>query len=248
MTMKAARFPRLILLLAATAMLLASSSARAGGDEGSQPAELEVELGLLWWDSAFDMGGQGVRLEEDDAADLGFRGELWLPQSVGFVAQYLLASTADIGQTGAGEPVILGDDLTYASLDVLYRIDAVSRNNYVAVGAGWELADVAVSGAFGETSGPRAILATRFGTKAAYVYGEYAYMPQMGDMEPSFGLLEELVDVEGAEYELGAGYLFGGHVQARIGYRRTKFHMTDSAGLRHRSVSWGYLVGLSYVF
>ncbi len=107
---------------------------------------------------------------------------------------------------------------------------------------------MAVSGRFGETSGYRLILASRFGTKKAYTYGEYAYMPDMDDMEPGIAGLPELTEVEGAEYELGIGYVFADHVQARVGYRRTKFHMVDGDGLRRRSGSWGYLAGLSFVF
>ena len=235
-----------VMLLAFMVAALSALAPTAGYGQGSgskggrSKGTLEWEVGLTWWQSEYRMVGGDLDLQDDDAGALGFRGELWFPQHFGFIGQYLPTDTS--GMTPAAE------DVTYASLDALYRLDTVSKNNYVAIGAGWEFADLSVDNTFGKTDGPRAVLVIRMGSKSAFGYLEGAYMWKMSRINVADDVAHDLRNIRGDEYEFGGGYVFGEHVQFRLGYRRTEFRLDRADGAKYASKSSGYIAGLAVVF
>ena len=235
----------MVLILAALASAPELRAAGLGSSpespgSGRQPGTLEWEAGLIWWNSEYRMSGGGLDLQEDDAGDLGFRGAIWFPQHFGFVGQYLPTAT---GEVAAG-----ATDVTYISFDARYRLDTVSRNNYFAIGAGWEWSDLRVSDVFGRTDGPRVLGEMRLGSKDFFAYGEYVYMWKMSRINVNDTVAPDLRNIRGDEYELGGGYLLGDHLQLRLGYHQVEFRMDRADGTRHTSRSKGYLAGLVVVF
>lgn len=217
---------------------LGSTSGSPGG--ARQPGALEWEAALVWWESDYRMAGGVAELQEDDAGDLGFRGAIWFPQHFGFVGQYLPTATGDVA---AGTT-----DVTYISFDARYRLDTVSRNNYFAVGAGWEWSDLRVSDVFGRTNGPRVLGELRLGSDRYFTYGEYIYMWKMSRINVGDTVAPDLRNIRGDEYEFGGGYRLGDHLQLRLGYRQIEFRMERADGTRHTSRSKGYVAGLVVVF
>ncbi len=234
----------MVLVLGALLPALEPRAAEYGSTPGSsggprQRGTLEWEAALLWWDSEYRMAGGVAELEEDNAGELGFRGAIWFPQHFGFVAQYLPTATEDVA-AGA-------KDVTYISFDARYRLDTVSKNNYFAVGAGWEWSDLRVSDVFGRTNGPRAMGEFRLGTKMYFSYGEYTYMWKMSRINVDDTVAPDLRNIRGDEYEFGGGYLLGDHIELRMGYRQIEFRMERADGTRHTSQSKGYVAGLVLV-
>ena len=240
MRMKTRAIPVALMVILSALLPLAGFAQGSGSQGGRSKGTLEWEVGLTWWQSEYRMLGGGLDLQESNAGALGFRGELWFPQHFGFIGQYLPTDTADVA-TGA-------DDVTYASLDALYRLDTVSKNNYVAIGAGWEFADLTVYDTFGKTDGPRAVLVLRMGSKSAFGYVEGAYMWKMSRINVADDVAHDLRNIRGDEYEFGGGYVFGQHVQFRLGFRRTEFRMDRADGSSYASKSSGYIAGLAIAF
>jgi hypothetical protein len=238
--MKMRVLPLSAVLILALLLPVAGYGQSSGSKKSRPKGTLEWEAGVQWWASEYGMTGGNLNLNENDAGELGFRGEIWFPQHFGFLGQYLPTDTSGMSPGAA--------DVTYASLDALYRIDTVSKNNYIAIGAGWEYADLSVNNTFGKTDGPRAVLAVRLGSKKIYSYGEFAYMWKMSRINVGDTIAHDLSNIRGDEYEFGGGYILGEHVQLRLGYRRTEFRMDRSDVAKYKSRSTGWLLGAAVVF
>ncbi len=219
----------LALFVLAASTALAPSPALALGP-------VDGEATAYWWHNDFSIEGTGFA--EDDAGDLGFRGELWLFERVGFAGAFLRSNLED---------VTLDDDTaTYAHLDVRFRLFSPSENNFIALGVGWQEAEFQVSPGFGDTSGLRVVAEGRVSAGIVYVYGEVAYMPDLDDVQAT---PTDLVNIEGLEYEVGIAFKPAPFFQIRLGYHSLELEMERAVtGLDRTLKADGFLLGLGVTF
>ena len=188
--------------LALIAAALAIAPARAVGP-------VDVEITALGWMSDTDVNG----VKESSEAPAA-RAEVWIVDRFGVSLGYFAPRPG-------GD--LDGFDLTYTNLDLKYRFLSVSRNNFFAVGAGWEQIDPKVNGV-SKVQGARLAAEGRVGiVKILYFYGRAGYLPKLDDLEIDG---TTFTDGKGWDAEAGLQIKPFAFVQFFFGFR------TDSLGYR----------------
>jgi hypothetical protein len=200
---------------------------------------IDGEVGAVYWSSNFDVNGATA-----DATAPGLRAELW------FVERYgLRAATYRSELDGADL-----ESSDSANVDFIWRVVSVSRNNYFALGAGWQQMDIAAIG-LQDTSGARLDADARIAvTKWFYFYGQGAYLPSLEDaasLHPAGGRFENM---EAYEFEVGFAFeptrflsVRGGYRDCSLDYTRLGFD-TQGTELPGTVQSSGFLLGLGIYF
>jgi hypothetical protein len=138
---------------------------------GALPARavgpVDGEVTVLYWDSTTDAQGAS-----EGSGNAGGRAELWFLERWGVSGSYFRPSPG-----GA----LSGTDLETTDLDLKFRLLSPSRENFVAIGAGWQKLDVS-GDVSGSASGPRIVAEGRFSIKIVYLFARAAYAPELGDL------------------------------------------------------------------
>jgi hypothetical protein len=175
------------------------------------------EFGTVWWSNDVDKE-IGAGSSTSDGSAPGFRAELWLIERYGVKAsQY----TSDTDLAGS-------NDAAYTSVDVLWRPFALTKNNYMAVGVGWQQADLGDVGVGnGETSGPRVSFEGGVGIiDAVFGYGNASWAPELQDSTDTSG--GQLNDLSAYEVEMGVGWKLLPWITFKGGYRVSTVDFTQS--------------------
>lgn len=175
---------------------------------------LDAEVGVTWWAHDIDDSGIG----DTDADGNGAYAELWWADGWGLTGEFL-ESEPD----GGG----LADGSSF-SLNVKRRLLSPTDNNFIAIGAGWQDSELITGG---NAEGVRLTLDGRVGLGVLYVYGQGAWMPDLGDA----GALR---DMEGTEYQVGVSLTPFPFLNLRLGYR--VFELDYAGGSRETD---GYILG-----
>ena len=194
------------------------------------------ELGTAWWANDFN-AELGSESASSDAGAPGFRGELWVFTDYGVRAS-----------TFGSDPDGFEDKTTYTSVDLMWKAFAPTENNYVAVGLGWEDADLAGI----DTAGARVSVEGQVSiVKVVHAYGQATYLPEMDDSDVSPDLTFE--DVDGHELEVGIAWNAAPMLNVRAAYRQTVVDFTQVDALLASETdgsteSKGLLVGVGMRF
>ncbi|MCZ7599702.1 MAG: hypothetical protein M5U09_20810 [Gammaproteobacteria bacterium] len=144
---------------------------------GAGPGPLDAEAGVLWWSHDVDTADLG----SSDADGTGAYAELWWAEGWGLAADYY---KSDPDRRGFG-------DTTDFSVDVKRRVLSPTENNFIALGVGWQDAEL-VGGH--TTEGVRLTADARVGLGILHAYGRAVWMPDLGDAGPRD-------DISGHEYQ-----------------------------------------------
>lgn len=214
-------------------------SALVGILPAASAGPIDGEVGAVYWSSEFDVNGAIA-----DATAPGLRAELWFVERYGLRAATYRSEIDGIN--------LETNDST--NVDFIWRVVSVSRNNYFALGAGWQQMDNAALG-MQDTSGARLDVDARIAaTKWFYFYGQGAYLPALGDttsVYPGGGRFE---DMEAFEFEVGFAFepvpflsVRGGYRDCSLDYTRLAFD-TQGTQLPGTVQSSGFLLGLGIYF
>ena len=175
---------------------------------------VDAELGVVYWAHDVDSSDLGNASADGDGA----YAELWFANSWGLNGEYF---TSDPDLPGMA-------DSSSLSIDVMRRILSPTENNFVALGAGWQ--DTELTGG-GSGEGLRLVAEGRAGVGVLFVYGQAAWMPELGDA----GIRK---DLSATEIEFGVSFTPFPFLNLRAGYRSFE---TDFRGGSQSSD--GYLIG-----
>ena len=223
---------RFVTLTLAIAVLGVPGTAAVGPIDG--------EVGAVYWapDMAVSQGSSGMSA---DATSPGLRAEVW------FVERYGLRMATYRSELDEGN--LESSDQTH--LDFVWRVVSHSRNNYFALGAGWQQMTVAAIG-LQDTSGARVDVDARVAaTKWVYFYGQGAYLPSLEDAVAADPIGGRFSDMEGVEWEIGIAFEPAPFVSIRAGYRDCSLDFTRTVtGTPFPGTveSRGYLVGVGVTF
>lgn len=184
---------------------------------------VDGEVAVFYGFSKTDVSGF-----EQDSENAGARGDLWFFNKVGVSGAVYRPSPGD-------------EELDYKNIDVKYRFLSATRNNFVAVGAGWQTID------FGDvdTSGPRAVVEGRVSIKVIYLYGRAAWLPDLDDA--ALGGIP-LTNGDGRELEFGVQYKPAPFVQIFGGYRADSVNFDVAGGGSLEIENKGPVVGVGFNF
>ncbi|MDX1388364.1 MAG: hypothetical protein R3344_04195 [Acidobacteriota bacterium] len=201
---------------------------------------IDGEVGAVYWapEMAVSQGASGM---SSDATSPGLRAELWFVERYGLrVATY---------RSELDELSLESSDQT--NLDFIWRVVSFSRNNYFALGAGWQQMDVAAIG-LQDTSGARVDVDARVAaTKWVYFYGQGAYLPSLDDTVAIDPVGGTFTDIEGYEWEIGVAFEPAPFLSIRAAYRDCSLDFTrqvTGTPFPGTVESNGYLVGLGVTF
>ena len=175
---------------------------------------VDAELGVVYW--AHDVVSTDSNNTSADGD--GAYAELWIADKWGINGEYF---TTDPDIAGIANSSSL-------SIDVMRRVLSPTENNFVALGAGWQ--DSELSGG-GSAEGMRLVAEARAGLGILYVYGQAAWMPELGDAGSRR-------DLSATEIEFGVSITPFPFLNLRAGYRSFE---TDFRGGSQNSD--GYLIG-----
>lgn len=203
---------------------------------------VDGEIGAIWWQNDFESTGGSTNVS-DEASAPGFRAELWFAKKFGVRAATFNADVDNINVESSD----------YTSVDVLYKLFAPTKNNFIALGAGWQEMDLESIGVADGTSGARISAEGRVGLIGmVHVYGQGSYLPELDDapaMNSADGMFRE---IEGMEYEVGLSWKMFPFVAAKAGYRVTDvdFTRTDALSIDYsgNAKTDGYFAGISAQF
>ena len=148
---------------------------------------VDGEVTVLYWNSDTDAFGAS-----ESSSAVGGRAELWFIKKLG-VSAGIYRPEPDGSLDGL--------EFDYKNLDVKWRLISPTENNFLAVGAGWQLVDIDFGGFDTDTSGLRLVAEGRVGlVNILYLYGRAAYLPSLDDLDT--GLIT-LTDGKGKEFEFG---------------------------------------------
>jgi hypothetical protein len=174
---------------------------------------VDGEVSALYWGSKTEI----ATLDEGSGAP-GGRADLWFFDRWG-------ASAAMFEPSPEGD--LAGSDIGYANVDLKWRFLSATRNNFLAIGAGWER--FTLDGlAEGESDGVRVVAEGRVGiVKVLYFYGRAAYLPSLSDLDTGTVVL---TDGSGSEGEVGLQLKPWPFVQFFAGWRQNKTEFRSVAG------------------
>jgi hypothetical protein len=179
---------------------------------------LDAEAGVLWW--VHDVDATDVGKSNADAA--GAYAEVWWANNWGISGDYYESDPGG-GLSSA----------TAVSIDVKRRLLSPTENNYIALGMGWEDAELVTGG---NAQGPRFVAEGRFGIGIMFLYAQGAIMPDLGDAGARRNL-------DATEYEAGLSFTPFPFLNFRAGYR--SFELDFSGGSQ---TSEGYFLGAALHF
>lgn len=205
---------------------------------------IDGELGAVYWANDFDSQGGLASLTSQEANAPGFRAELWLFKRYGVRAGMYTSDLDDVGM----------DSSEYMSVDLLWKAFAPAKNNFFALGAGWQEMDLAGIGLDRETAGARLSVEARLSAGFVYFYGQGSYLPSMDEADSTTGVDGRFVDLSGHEYEVGVSWKIAPFLSLRTGFRshsmdfvRTDFDLSGTE-VDGEAESTGYLAGLTVRF
>lgn len=205
---------------------------------------IDGEIGAVYWANEYDTRGGLASLASEDANAPGYRAEVWLFERYGLRAGVYTSDLEDVGMESS----------EYASVDLLWKAFAPSKNNFLAVGAGWQEMDLTAVGLDGETSGGRLSVEGRVSAGFVYFYGQGSFLPEMDDAESSTGTDGRFEELTGHEVEVGVSWKLLPFVSLRTGYRthsmefvRTDFDLLGSE-IDGEVESSGFLAGVTIRF
>ena len=182
---------------------------------------------LAWWSNDFSADALDASF---DVGTVGAEAEVWWSQKWGIKGSFL---KSDVLESNSGE----GPD--FLSVDLKRRVISPTKNNFLALGLGWERVDL---GKRADTRGPRFLLQGGLGlTPVLAVYGHAAWLPIMDDSE-------ELQDPKGFEFEAGIAINPFPHVLLRAGYRQFDLDFESLDGGDETSTSRGLILGAGVEF
>ena len=201
---------------------------------------IDGEVGAVYW--APDMAvTQGTSAMSAAATTPGLRAELWFIERYGLRVATYRSELDDVNLESSNQ----------TNLDFIWRVVSFSRNNYFALGAGWQLMDIAAIG-LQDTSGARVDVDARVAaTKWMYFYGQGAYLPSLEDTTAIDPIVGEFTDMEGFEWEIGVAFEPAPFISIRAGYRDCSLDFTrlvTGTQIPGTVESSGYLLGLGVTF
>ena len=212
------------------------------------PATLAVgpvdgEFGTIWWANEFDSTGGTTAIDGEDGGAPGYRGELWLFDRYGFRAAVFNADLDDIN----------AESSDYTSIDLLWKPLSFTKNNFIAVGAGWQDMDLQSIGLADGTSGLRLSAEGRIALAGlVYAYGQGSYFPDLDNSAAMIAADGTFQDLEGTEFEVGIAWKAFPFVNLRAGLRTTSVDFTRVTPAAERfegeADTEGFFGGLSVTF
>ena len=182
---------------------------------------------LAWWSNTFSAS---VLDPAFDIGSVGGDADLWWRQRWGFGGSLF---RSDVVETNSPA----GQDFT--SIDFKRRIFSATRNNYLALGLGYESIGL---GADGNTHGPRLLLEGRLGvTPIVYLYGQSAWLPALEDTNT-------IADPDGLELEAGVAIKPFPNLSFRAGYREFRLDFKSLQGANESTRSKGVVFGAGIHF
>lgn len=185
-------------------------------------SEIDGDLNLNWWsnttsadalDASFDVGSAG-----GDA-------ELWWRRRWGMKGSLYKSDVVENQSAQAPD---------YLSVDFKRRLFSATRNNFLALGLGWESIDL---GNGSDTHGPRFLLEGRLGvTPMVSLYGHTAWLPKLEETN-------DFEDPDGLEIEAGLAVKPLPHLSFRAGYREFRLDFKSLEGVNESSKSKGVIFG-----
>jgi hypothetical protein len=163
------------------------------------------EVTALYWASNSTIDTAPSEHSYDAAA----RAELWFVKKLGLSVSWYRPQPEDaLGQV---------DTMQYANLDLKWRFLSATKNNFFALGAGWQQLDAADGFADDSTAGPRVVAEGRVSfVKILYGYGRAAWLPTLKDWD-LFGV--PMTDGKGYEAEAGLQIKPTAFMQIFLAYR-----------------------------
>lgn len=185
-----------------------SSAAAAGPVDG--------EVTALYWGSNTTIDTAPSEHSYDAAA----RAELWFVKKVGLSVSWYRPQPAEaLGQV---------DSMQYANLDLTWRFLSPTKNNFFALGAGWQQVSAVDAFADDSTSGPRVVVEGRVCfVKVLYGYGRGAWLPTLKDWDL---LGTPMTDGTGYEAEAGLQIKPMAFMQIFLAYRMSHSEFTSIGG------------------
>jgi len=179
---------------------------------------VDGEVAAVWWSNELTTD-TGAGATSSSAGAPGFRAELWMLERYGLRGSQFHSNADQIGDEGDAS----------TSLDVMWRAFAPTKNNFLAMGLGWQRTDLGDLGLDAATSGVRLSLEGRLGfTNAIQGYAQGSYLPSLGDGQ-STASGASYTDMKGLEYEVGVAFRLAPFVALHAGYRAQEVAFTESS-------------------
>lgn len=220
--------------------MLAAALAVVGASPALAVGPVDVEVGVAYWQQDYtwqtDPGDFAIARSADD---LGYWGKIW-------AFNWGLSAAQFKGNWNGGTT-------DYLSIDLMRKVIHPTRNNYLALGVGWQQIDYQVDigtlVASTDSTGARLVADARVGLIGMlYAYGNAAYLfgmsgPDFDDNKYGTG--------DGIEYEFGLAVKPAPFLWLRVGYRLTRVSWNFAANgdsYTDTRESDGYLAALSLTF
>ena len=194
--------------------------------QSDEPA-FDGNVNLAWWSNNFSATAIDPSF---DAGTVGGEAEVWWQHRWGLKGSLF---KSDILESNSKE----GPD--FLSIDLKRRVISASRNNFMALGLGWESIDL---GGGGDTQGPRLVLQGSLGlTPVLSVYGHTAWLPALEESR-------RMSDPDGFEFEAGIAVKPFPFLSFRAGYRQFQLDFKSLEGANETSKSKGVIIGAGVDF
>jgi len=188
---------------------------------------VDGSVNLAWWSNNFSASAIDPSF---DAGTVGAEAEVWWQQKWGLKGSLF---KSDILESNSRE----GPD--FLSIDLKRRVISASRNNFLAMGLGWESIDF---GGEADTKGPRLVLQGSLGlTPILSVYGQTAWLPALEESP-------RMADPNGFEFEAGIALKPFPFLSFRAGYKQFRLDFKSLEGANETSKSKGVIIGAGVDF
>lgn len=182
---------------------------------------------LAWWSNNFSANALDASF---DAGTVGADAEAWWGHKWGLQGSLY---KSDVLESNSRE----GPD--FLSIDVKRRLISPTRNNFLALGLGWQSVEL---GQGADTQGYRFLMQGGLGlTPVLSLYGHVAWLPGMVASD-------ELEDPRGLEFEAGIAIKPFPFLSFRAGYRQFRLDYESIEGEDETSKSTGVIVGAGLIF
>lgn len=191
-----------------------------------EPA-IDGNVNLAWWSNNFSATAIDPSF---DAGTVGGEAEVWWQHRWGLKGSLF---KSDIVESNSQD----GPD--FLSIDIKRRVVSASKNNFLALGLGWESIDL---GGGGDTQGPRLVVQGSLGlTPVLSVYGHTAWLPALEESQ-------RMSDPDGFELEAGIKVKPFPFLSFRAGYRQFQLDFKSLEGANEASKSKGVIIGAGVDF
>lgn len=177
---------------------------------------VDGEVTALYWASSSTIDTAPSEHSYDAAA----RAELWFVKKVGLSVSWYRPQPEDaLAQV---------DTMQYTNLDLTWRFLSATKNNFFALGAGWQQVNAANGYLDESTTGARLVAEGRVGfVKVLYGYGRAAWLPALKDWDFR-GV--PMTDGKGYEAEAGLQIKPMAFMQIFVAYRTSHTTFDSAAG------------------